>query len=224
MDIRKEKYRKQYDYYDRKNNRTIFRVPWMKGEKPVPIPGEPGFFATSYGKILRVPKKTRNGSVFMGSSEYCVCKPKVDKDGYLLARVGNKWQKIHRLVVLAFDGEIEKGHQVCHMDGNRQNNDISNLRAGTQLNNMRDRDRHGTTARGSRIASSKLTYEMAAQMKYEHTTGTPVPALMLKYNLSKSQVYKILRGEYWKDSDGTTWEKGESPQEGPEQEGPGSGT
>lgn len=37
-------------------------------------------------------------------------------------------RRIHRLVVEAFIGEIPKGYQIHHIDGNKQNNAVSNLK------------------------------------------------------------------------------------------------
>ncbi len=44
-------------------------------------------------------------------------------DGYLLSKGG----KVHRLVYTAFHGIIPRAHAVHHIDGNRENNKLSNL-------------------------------------------------------------------------------------------------
>ncbi len=50
---------------------------------------------------------------------------------------------IHRLVLDAFSGPCPYGYQTRHLDGNPQNNHISNLKWGTALDNARDRLIHG---------------------------------------------------------------------------------
>lgn len=52
-----------------------------------------------------------------------------------------KW--VHRLTWEAFNGRIPKHLQICHIDDNRFNNDLSNLMLGTaKVNcNMGDRNR-----------------------------------------------------------------------------------
>lgn len=64
---------------------------------------------------------------------------------------------VHQFVALAFLGEPPTSeHEVAHGDGNRLNNALRNLSYATHLQNMQDRDRHGTTARGER--NGKLLY------------------------------------------------------------------
>lgn len=46
----------------------------------------------------------------------------IDNDG------NKKTYRIHRLVYEAFKGEIPKGYNIHHIDGNKQNNNLSNLR------------------------------------------------------------------------------------------------
>lgn len=44
--------------------------------------------------------------------------------------------KIHRLVYSAYYGKIEDNIQIDHIDGNKQNNNIENLRKSTQSQNQ----------------------------------------------------------------------------------------
>lgn len=50
----------------------------------------------------------------------------------------------HRLVMLAFVGPCPEGMEVCHNDGNPENNHLSNLRYGTRSDNVQDMIRHKT--------------------------------------------------------------------------------
>lgn len=52
---------------------------------------------------------------------------------------------VHRLVAMAFLGVPDNADElhVCHYDGDRQNNHISNLRWGTPTDNFHDMQRHG---------------------------------------------------------------------------------
>ena len=62
------------------------------------------------------------------------------KGWYLTYRLfkDGKWEtvRIHRCVYEAFIGEIPKGYHVHHIDGNKQNNVISNLQALTVKEHM----------------------------------------------------------------------------------------
>ena len=52
----------------------------------------------------------------------------------------------HHLVLEAFGFTRPDGHQVRHLDGDRTNNSVSNLRWGTSSENNYDRVRHGVHA------------------------------------------------------------------------------
>jgi len=53
--------------------------------------------------------------------------------------------KIHRLVLLTFDGPPPEGKNVArHLDGNRKNNNIDNLAWGSYSDNAKDSVKHGT--------------------------------------------------------------------------------
>lgn len=63
-----------------------------------------------------------------------ILSPSVDKGGYLMiviaptvGRSNRKLCRIHRLVASTFIRPIEDGEEVNHIDGNKQNNAISNL-------------------------------------------------------------------------------------------------
>lgn len=76
-------------------------------------------------------------------------KGRVRKDGYyeyLLSVNGkNTYRNGHRLVGMAFLGPAPEGKPlVLHNDGSRDNNVVTNLRWGSNSENMKDRLRHGT--------------------------------------------------------------------------------
>jgi hypothetical protein len=82
------------------------------------------------------------------------------KSGYLNVQLWDdgkyKTFMVHRLVAFAFVGlPPSEKHEVAHSDGDRHNNSPSNLRWVLHAENMRDRDRHGTTARGERNGKTK---------------------------------------------------------------------
>lgn len=72
------------------------------------------------------------------------------KKGYktFLLTVNRKQSTLlaHHLVLEAFSGPRPEGCQVRHLDGDRTNNHISNLKWGTSSENNYDRVRHGVHA------------------------------------------------------------------------------
>lgn len=113
-----------------------------------PLPREPSMYEVSNLGRVRSLTRTRNG-------EFLIRKAVPDKDGYhrisLFSRNdprrGNYF--VHRLVLEAFVGECPEGQEARHKNGVRGDNRVSNLKWGTKLENMEDRDRHGNnTAKG----------------------------------------------------------------------------
>lgn len=54
-----------------------------------------------------------------------------------------KWYLVHRLKAIVFIPNIENKEQVNHIDGNKSNNDLSNLEWVTRSENMRHAYRIG---------------------------------------------------------------------------------
>lgn len=50
----------------------------------------------------------------------------------------HKTVRLHRLIWETFNGEIPKGYEIDHIDGDTSNNSLSNLRCVTHLENIRN--------------------------------------------------------------------------------------
>lgn len=90
-----------------------------------------------------------------------VLKPRIS-NGYCLVdlRANNKrrYYRVHRLVAFSFIGiQPTSQHEIRHFDGNRQNNNVTNLSWGTRKDNEQDKIRHNKTNDGQRNGRSKLT-------------------------------------------------------------------
>lgn len=62
-----------------------------------------------------------------------------DTSGYIHAKVGDKKRRLHRLVWEKINGPIPDGMQIDHIDCNKRNNALSNLRVVDRLTNERNR-------------------------------------------------------------------------------------
>jgi hypothetical protein len=63
----------------------------------------------------------------------------IDSFGYLIVRFDNQAYKAHRLVWIWHFGEIPEGLQIDHIDRNKSNNSLENLRVVPMSVNMRNR-------------------------------------------------------------------------------------
>ena len=102
--------------------------------------------------------------------------------------------RIHKLVLEAFVGQCPDGLECCHNDGNSSNNHLSNLRWDTHTSNIHDRIKHGTSNRGERCGTAKLTLEQVRQIR----TDTRLQRIIAsEYNIAESMISRIKNGERW---------------------------
>ena len=88
------------------------------------------------GTVWRIAHRSVNGTKLTRR----LIKPYRAKNHYLVVAVHDSMGKkkqiyLHRLVYMAFMGEIPKGHEIDHIDGDRSNNNLSNLRLCSHKSN-----------------------------------------------------------------------------------------
>lgn len=102
---------------------------------------------------------------------------------------------VHRIVAEAFLGKSDL--DVRHLDGNHQNNMLSNLAYGTRKENMHDAILHGTTCKGDRNARSVLNKQQVLLVKKMLSDGLSVKAIAARFSVSLECVYQIRSGKRW---------------------------
>lgn len=86
---------------------------------------------------------SRNGDVYSNRANKLL-KHYIDHDGYHRVDVDGRHMKVHKLVFLVWGNTpINDGQVVCHIDDDKDNNNISNLRLGTQKQNISDCVKNG---------------------------------------------------------------------------------
>jgi len=154
----------------------------MPGEKVKPIPSWFGHSATSLGRIIKHHKNRDE-----------VMKCCTTKNGYRVTTKG----MVHRLVLMAFNDwdEFPPGMETRHLDGNKQNNCLENLAAGTPQENTNDKICHGTIKRS-------LTAEQAREMRELSAQGVANKHLITRFGVSGKVVSHVVRGRSYKDAGG----------------------
>lgn len=85
------------------------------------------FLVNKLGRSVRL-DVSEDGKVIRDVERDYVYKQDCNSDGYLTVRVRHVRTTVHRLVALAFLGERPEGMVIDHIDRDKTNNHISNLR------------------------------------------------------------------------------------------------
>lgn len=155
-----------------------------------PIPGWPGYKASSNGQIAsyrrKLPRVMRQVSQ-RGYPVVMLC-----ADGRRLGRQVGIW------VLEAFVGPCPDGLECSHRDGNPWNNAVENLVWETHAKNMARRLGHGTAPRGSANANAKLTGRDVALIRRMRELEIPPFLIATVFEVDPSTISDIDRGKTWK--------------------------
>lgn len=128
-----------------------------------PIKGFSNYMASNLGNIKSINYKR--------SGKTQILKPH-DTGGYLqtmLKSDNGKYMtvKVHKIVTLAFLGERQKQQEVNHIDGNKHNNNISNLEYCSHSDNIKHAYDNGlqNPVCGINNGKSKLTDDMVREIR-----------------------------------------------------------
>lgn len=120
--------------------------------------------------------------------------------GYGAFKVGGKMYAAHRLSLwLAVGPPPEDRPEAAH--GCRRPRCVApdHLRWATRVENLEDRDRHGTTARGELTAAAKLTAAQVRDLRARYAQGgVSQRALAAEFGVHQAQVYRIVSGKSWR--------------------------
>lgn len=164
------------------------------------VPGFPGYRVGSDGSVWSC--RTKGGKMVDTWHRMKPVKMSRHKDSYyrVAFHCGSTTKNciIHRLVLELFVGPRPDGMVACHNDGNKENNNVSNLRWDTQQANAQDRIRHGRQVCGSSYWSAKVTEKDILEMCERRRNGSTILDLSEKYDLNPNTIRRILKGESWK--------------------------
>jgi hypothetical protein len=112
---------------------------------------------------------------------------------------------VHRLVAEYFIGEIPEGYCVNHIDGNKLNNDVSNLEIVSYSTNTQHADSTGlrVCAKGEKNSQAKLTDVQAELLIYDLINGMSNNTAGEKYGLHPRYISLIRHKRRWK----SLWER-----------------
>lgn len=115
----------------------------------------------------------------------------------LYRRGARHLHRIHVLVLLSFVGPRPSGFQACHLNGNRKDNCLSNLRWDSVSANHADKNTHGTMSKGSRHGQSRLNETQIVEIRSLFGDGVPTKEIGRRFGVSATAIHWIKTGRTW---------------------------
>jgi hypothetical protein len=130
-------------------------------------------------------------------------KANASKNGYrtfsLCVNAKNYTVCAYRMVAEAFLGPPPfKGASVCHNDGTKVNDSLTNLRWDSHAGNMADKAGHGVENIGVRNAGAKLNDEAVEVIRARVRYGEMQKHLAVEFGIAHSTISKIVHRRLWK--------------------------
>lgn len=149
----------------------------------------PSYEVSDKGNVRRVLKsgKTKRLHLYVNERKR-LCVSLRDRDG------DRKTVPVHRLVALAFVERKDRRRNIIrHIDGDFRNNRATNLRWGTQYDNMRDKARHNRQI-------TELEDDTVREIRWAYEDGTEtIRSLATKHGLSYKMIYDIVKYRLYDD-------------------------
>jgi len=169
----------------------------------VSAPGMQGRLeVSSTGRCRTLPSirvSTRNGETNIQRKRGVLLRPHLNHAGYPTISLQAEGRRpkflVHRFVALAFVPGHFDGATVNHKDGDKTNNNPSNLEWVTLAENTRLQWKDGLiNIRGERHPSAKLTDVQVVEIKRRLDCGETQTPLAREYGVSVALISKIRRG------------------------------
>ena len=131
-----------------------------------------------------------------------VMKPYLMVNGYMAVTIKGQPRYVHRMLAMAFILNPSNKPHVNHIDGNKQNNSLSNLEWCTHQENMAHAGKMGVLNRpnlgkGEKCPAAKLTEKMVIEIKQLLARGFSQTMIAKQYGVNKSTVRWIKIGRTW---------------------------
>lgn len=157
------------------------------------------YFITRDGRVWSITRKDSLGRPKGG----LWLKPFPCPKGYLYVNI---WQdgrstakRIHNLVLETYVESRPRGKEGCHNDGNKNNNNLSNLRWATHKENEQDKIKHGKLGRGQYYSQAKLKEkDVILIFNAYHDGAYTIKELAGYFGRTYETIYQIVKKKRWK--------------------------
>lgn len=168
------------------------------------VPGFADYEVSNLGRLRSLKKTNRLGLPQI--VKQFITAPRKNKPRYWVTRLWNdygtrKHVRVHRLVLLAFEGPAPAGkNQGAHLDGNSLNNWLANLKWSSQSENEKHKRLHGTVAECSRNGGAKLTDSQVQEiMDVKVWKLGMIAAFAKRFKVDRSTISRVKNGVSWRN-------------------------
>lgn len=167
--------------------------------QPPPMQNRTGFrWVPEYEGLYEI---NSDGVIYSLHRSGRLLKQKTDPDGYksvsLSKRGVKKGLRVHRLVLMAFVRMPSEGEISRHLDGTKANNCLENLAWSTQLENQRDRRKHGTAPIGENHGRAKLCDKHVREIRARVAAGESMGKMSRVFNVGGTTIGHVIAGRTW---------------------------
>lgn len=166
----------------------------MPGEERwLSVPGYEGYLVSDRGRVRTEDRMIlgRDGRTELHRGR--VLKSQVMRNGYhevyLCDGKSRKHRTVHSLVAQVFLGEKPKGYDVMHINGDRSDNRVENLRYGSRSENLRSTYRYG-----GKQANGKLSLDDVDDIRRRIDRGESCVEIAKAFGVDSAAVYHIRNG------------------------------
>lgn len=162
------------------------------------VKGETAFMVSDFGNVMASYRKKWNGTGWQTLKPKILKRVLAKKSGYLVVSISNKVRYVHRLVAEVFITDSPfYGMDVNHKDGNKTNNNLSNLEWCDRKYNINHAFDNSLIKVGDKHHSAKWSNEIFESVKAKHKeTGLGAKALRDNYfpNIPRTTISAFIHG------------------------------
>ena len=189
----------------------------MKSEIWKDVEDYPNYQISNFGNVK---SKGRYVKVKIKNQKEClkkekILKPQIDINGYKYVRLynGDKWKyfKVHYLVAKTFIPNVNNEPTVDHIDRNKQNNEVSNLRWASYVEQANNKDKTNIIENMKKLGKKKYPnraekikqYDINGNFIKEHNSSREAGKLL---NISEKTISSCVNG-HSKTAGGFIWKR-----------------
>ena len=171
-----------------------------------PVKGFKNYEVSNTGKVRSLPRVrmcVRGGTEFPMILKGKELSTEKEENSYVLVSLVKRdgrifKERVHRIVAKAFIPKPKGCDTVLHIDDNKSNNRVTNLKWGTQLENLEDMRNKDRQVKGVSVPNAVLNDKLVRTILKRHYAGASTQALADEYGVAFSTIRNIERNIAWK--------------------------